>query len=154
VLLAVAVVVGQHDIKRPELPGGRAVTAGANHEKTRYGSCSEEPANGHHGHRTFPESLKHYHDHRPLASVQWLGKHVELRCRLLAPDHSLPVAVSPQIAGHDEQRLHLEALVARTQSIDVVLVSYIDHLLGRDHDLDRHLVVTPIAQHHQAAMHA
>ncbi len=50
-----------------------------------------------------------------------------------------------QIAGHDEQRLHLEALVARAQPLGVVLVLHVDDLLRGNNHLDGHIVVAAIA---------
>ena len=47
-------------------------------------------------------------------------------------------------AGHDEQRLHLEALVVRPQPLDVVVLLHVHNFLRGRHGVDRHVVVAAI----------
>jgi len=66
----------------------------------------------------------------------------ELRC-----DHALA-----HLAGHDKQRLHLEALVVGTEPVDVVLLSYIhDFFRGRD-GVDGQVVVTAVPEDNQPSV--
>src|SRR5271169_4771639 len=55
-----------------------------------------------------------------------------------------------RFAGHDEQRLHLEALVMRTQTVNVVVLSDVHDLLRGSHYFDGHVVVSAILQDHQS----
>jgi len=49
------------------------------------------------------------------------------------------------LAGHDEQGLHLEALIVRPQAVDVVLLFHVHNFLrGRD-GIDGHIVVPAIS---------
>jgi len=54
--------------------------------------------------------------------------------------------VLTHLAGHDEQGLHLEALVVGTEAVDVVLLFYINNFFRRNNGVDGQVVVTAIPE--------
>src|SRR5580700_2541698 len=68
------------------------------------------------------------------------------------------MAASPSLsclshfARHNEERLHLEALVVRPQAIHVVLLLYADNLLRCGNGVDGHVVVAAIPEHDKASV--
>src|SRR6516165_1165860 len=61
---------------------------------------------------------------------------------------------SAAFAGHQEERLHLKALVSGTKTVDTVMLFYVDDLLGGGHRIDGYVVVATILQNNQAAVDA
>jgi hypothetical protein len=47
-------------------------------------------------------------------------------------------------AGHNEKRLHLEALVVGPQPVNVVLLFHVHDLFGGGYGINRHVVVTAV----------
>lgn len=67
--------------------------------------------------------------------------------RILYVNRAAPAALLKTLDGltcHDKQRLHLKALVVRTQTIQVIVLLDVDHLLGGRHHVDRRVVVPSI----------
>jgi len=57
-------------------------------------------------------------------------------------------------AGHDKQRVHLEAVEIRAQALGVVILVNIDYFLRAGHHVNGHIIVATIAQHYQPSVDA
>ena len=62
------------------------------------------------------------------------------------------VFISNRIAGHNEQRRHLETLKLGAQALLVVETLHIHVLLCAGDDIHRDVVVTSVLEHHQTPM--
>ena len=58
------------------------------------------------------------------------------------------------LAGHDKQRIHLETVEIRSQTLDIVVFLDVDNLLGAGDYIDGHVIVAPIAQDNQPTVDA
>jgi hypothetical protein len=56
------------------------------------------------------------------------------------------------LARHNEERLHMEALIVWTQAFCVVLIVHIHQFLAACHAIDWHIVITPVLQNYQPAV--
>ena len=65
----------------------------------------------------------------------------------------LPVIQLHHIAGHDEQRRHLETFELWTQAIRVGEAVYVDRLRRAGDDLNRDIVVASVLKDDQTSMH-